>query len=213
MCFIDHEPAEIDDEEPRELIVTVNHKRTDNQSSDMSIDMKYNAPSSKHHWFDSENLMTKEQLLRTIEMGENGEHIENAISNYHDQRPGPQNELRAISTKEKGHFAWRFDYQRCPKNGGLLLKNEKLIQEQRRVIMNLIKRVGSNLMQGKSIMSISMPVTIFDKTSFLQRISKSMGFGPHFLRLAGETNDIYEQIKYVAAFFSANFTMNIMQGN
>jgi hypothetical protein len=37
-----------------------------------------------------------------------------------------------------------------------------------------------------------MPVNIFDKTSFLQRIAKSFGTAPHFFKLAGETNDVVE---------------------
>jgi hypothetical protein len=43
-------------------------------------------------------------------------------------------------------------------------------------------------------MNISMPVEIFDGASFLQRIGKSFGHAPLFLKQAGQTKSVVEQI-------------------
>jgi hypothetical protein len=57
------------------------------------------------------------------------QNVINAITNYHDMGVGTQKENRLMTTKEKGNFAYQFDYERCKKNGGLLMTNEKLIKE------------------------------------------------------------------------------------
>jgi len=62
------------------------------------------------------------------------------------------------SSKEKGHYCWKHAYKRDEKRGGLNFYNEKLLKEQRAVLMGIIKRIGSNLLNGRSIMNVSMPV-------------------------------------------------------
>lgn len=58
--------------------------------------------------------------------------------------------------------------------------------------MNLIKRIGSNILSGKSIMNISMPVTLFEGRSFLQRMARGFGHAPLFLDLAASNPDPVE---------------------
>jgi hypothetical protein len=41
-----------------------------------------------------------------------------------------------------------------------------------------------NIFSGKSIMSISFPIGVFQGQSMLQRIGKSMAYAPHFLENA-----------------------------
>ena len=54
-------------------------------------------------------------------------------------------------------------YERSNKEHGLILRDKAMIARQDKVISFLIKKLGSNLIKGKSIMNISLPVTIFDK--------------------------------------------------
>ena len=54
-------------------------------------------------------------------------------------------------------------YERTNKESGLVLKDKDIISRQDKVIGFLIKKMGSNLLKGKSVMNISLPVTIFDK--------------------------------------------------
>jgi hypothetical protein len=52
---------------------------------------------------------------------------------------------------------------------GLEFINQDLIQKQRGVIGHLIKKIGANFFQGKSIMNISLPINIFDCRSMLEQ--------------------------------------------
>ena len=88
------------------------------------------------------------------------------------------------------------DYERDPVNGGLLFLDHDLISKQRNVLSNIIKRMGKNLLSGKSIMGISMPVYIFSKTSMLQQMANSMGYTPIFLEKAAQSTGL-ERFKYV----------------
>ena len=60
-------------------------------------------------------------------------------------------------------------YERTLKEGGLIFKDEKTIEHQKKVISYLIKKLSSSLFNSKeSIMNISLPVTIFDERTLLQ---------------------------------------------
>lgn len=62
------------------------------------------------------------------------------------------------------------------KNGGeyevtenleLKFVNEKLIQSQKDILRFLLRQIGSNLISGKSITNVSLPVDIFEPRSLL----------------------------------------------
>lgn len=110
------------------------------------------------------------------------------------------------SSDKYGHFLFKKDYIRA-KKGGLNYLNKELVVRQRKVLSNLIKRMGMNLVSGKSIMSISLPVEIFSPHSFLERFAKSFGYAPAMFGKAGESKDPVEQMKYTVVFFIA---MNLM---
>lgn len=59
-------------------------------------------------------------------------------------------------------------YQRTLKEQGLVYTDTETIKKQDKVISFLIKKMGSNLIKGKSIMNVSLPVNIFDKRSLHQ---------------------------------------------
>lgn len=62
----------------------------------------------------------------------------------------------------------------------------------------ILKQMGSNLMAGRSIMNMSLPVEIFDNMSMLEVIANMMGFFPRFINDAVNANDPIEQMKFVA---------------
>ena len=49
----------------------------------------------------------------------------------------------------------------------------------------IIKQLGSNLMSGKSIMNMSLPVEIFDSRSIVERVAMGFGYVPLYLPEAG----------------------------
>jgi hypothetical protein len=48
----------------------------------------------------------------------------------------------------------------------------------------IIKQVSSNIMSGKSIMNMSLPVEICENKSILERVAVGLGFAPKFFTQA-----------------------------
>lgn len=56
------------------------------------------------------------------------------------------------------------------------------------------------MLQGKSLLKISMPVDVFDTRSNLERMANSFSFAPVYLEEAARQNDPLEQMKLCTAF-------------
>ena len=121
--------------------------------------------------------------------------------------------------KETGHYAISNDWSRA-KEGGLLWYNKKELEVQGKVLSYLIKRLGSNLIQGKSVINISLPVDLFDIKSFLERIAFSYTYAPYFLEpfpsnLDPKSSDFDRpglyQIYQVLCFILSSLHMSISQ--
>lgn len=65
----------------------------------------------------------------------------------------------------------------------------------------MIKQITSNILAGKSIMTMSLPVEIFDRKSTLEGVVDILGFVPKYMNDATNTSDVIEQMKNVAAAF------------
>lgn len=59
-------------------------------------------------------------------------------------------------------------YSRTMKEAGLVLIDKEINGNCDHAISFLIKKIGSNLIKGKSIMNVSLPVNIFDTRTLLQ---------------------------------------------
>jgi hypothetical protein len=88
-----------------------------------------------------------------------------------------------MSTPEKGHFIFKKDFVRDDKKGYLLYVNQEKINNQKSVISYLLKSVGKNFFTGKSIINISLPVSIFDRCTNLERTAQSFCYAPHYLEM------------------------------
>lgn len=64
----------------------------------------------------------------------------------------------------------------------------------------MLKKIGSNLLSGKSILSITMPVVIFETRSNLERFAYSFGYAPNFLEKGAASSTPAEQMKYTVTF-------------
>ena len=67
------------------------------------------------------------------------------------------------------------------KSGGFKIINQKKIDAQDNVFSFIMKTLRSNLMSGKGLLNISLPVEIFNCDSNIQRICASMALAPTFL--------------------------------
>ena len=59
--------------------------------------------------------------------------------------------------------------------------NKKQIEDQKGVLKFILSQVAKNLVSGKSILNISLPVDIFSSESNLERFIFSMGYAPYLL--------------------------------
>lgn len=65
---------------------------------------------------------------------------------------------------------------------------------------SVLKSISKNIFSGKSILNISLPVTVFSVESNLSLICKSYAFGPLLLERAVKETDPVHRMKYVATF-------------
>lgn len=59
----------------------------------------------------------------------------------------------------KDHFI--FSEWTRKSRGGLVCKDEAPINEQKKVLKYLVKRMGKNVLESKGLLNISLPVSIF----------------------------------------------------
>jgi hypothetical protein len=66
------------------------------------------------------------------------------------------------------HKMIKTDFERAMTSDAMVFKNKEVIEKQRAVVGYLIKKVGMNILSGKSIMTVSLPINIFDVRSHLE---------------------------------------------
>jgi hypothetical protein len=96
------------------------------------------------------------------------------------------------------------DYLRRPGEEGLIYIKKEVIEKQRSVCGYLLKKIGSNLMKGKSIMNISLPIDIFDARSLLEQWVWQNGLSSEILELDEKLSPL-EKLKYSTTFAFAKF--------
>jgi len=118
--------------------------------------------------------------------------------------------LNAVITDEENPLLNGKIWKRDPANG-LRFVDDDFLTEQKKVLGHFLRSMGKNFLEGKSIMSVSLPITIFSGESMLQRCSSSFGYAPTFLTAAGKQTDKLEAFKYVIATYFSSVHMGIAQ--
>mmetsp|Transcript_29650 Transcript_29650/g.41327 ORF Transcript_29650/g.41327 Transcript_29650/m.41327 type:complete len:378 (-) Transcript_29650:171-1304(-) len=85
-------------------------------------------------------------------------------------------------------------------NGGCSFVATDGLSLNRTVVTHLIKSMGKNIMEGKSIINISLPATIFEPRSFLQRMTDHWAFAPLYINKAAMAKDPVERFKWIITF-------------
>ena len=95
-------------------------------------------------------------------------------------------------------YKWYIDnlYDIDPKTG-LVWKDYEQISRQRKVVFYLLKQIGVNLLKGKSIMNVSLPVTIMEPQTMLQRLAKVYSYLPAFADRFQEKDPLERMKNYV----------------
>jgi len=82
----------------------------------------------------------------------------------------------------------------------LVFTNTKIIDKQRGIVGYFLKKIGSVLLSGESIMNISLPISLFDERSLLESFSHQHALAPYYLEKAGREEFALEKMKLVIVF-------------
>ncbi|KAJ4459630.1 putative Oxysterol-binding protein 9 [Paratrimastix pyriformis] len=96
------------------------------------------------------------------------------------------------------------------KYGGLKADDPVLMRYQRGLVFSLIKQAGVNVMQGKNLLNVSLPVRIMEPRSYLLRITEAFSY-IGFLHRAAATTDPLERMKNCIAFVMAGMHPTLLQ--
>jgi len=88
----------------------------------------------------------------------------------------------------------------CHADGGYIFTDIDGIQKQRKSMWDLVKKIGSNLLEGKDLVSVSLPVYLFEPRSFLHRVCDNWAFYHEFLYKAAQEKDHVKRMALVIAF-------------
>jgi hypothetical protein len=101
--------------------------------------------------------------------------------------------------REEGHVLWG-DKWRVSNNGELVNLEKAKIKMQSSVLKLVLARMGRNMLTGKGIMNISLPIEIFGTDSNLERIARGYIYAPRFLEPASLCTDPIRRLQLVFCF-------------
>jgi len=94
---------------------------------------------------------------------------------------------------------------------GLVYTDHATITSQRTLVFGIIKRMGSNLFHGKSIMNSSMPICAYEPYSTLERVARLCCYAPSMLAPLVNELDPLERFKKVMTWAVASMHLGINQ--
>lgn len=109
----------------------------------------------------------------------------------------PWNQALKYDERNYEHHIWKGEWKRDEKDGGLWYKDEIRMNAQKKVLGYIVKKMGSNLIQGKNILNVSLPVDIFSTESNLERVARTFVYAPLVLEPASKMEDPVAQLKQV----------------
>ncbi len=92
----------------------------------------------------------------------------------------------------------------------LVYKRQDVISGQRRLALTLAKQVGSNLFHGRSVMDVSLPVSVFEPASTLAKAAALCAHCPLLLKLK-EENDSVERMRLIIKWTVASLQLGLSQ--
>jgi hypothetical protein len=82
------------------------------------------------------------------------------------------------------------------------------IDKQRGVISYLIKKIGTHIFSGKSVMNISLPIHLFDSRSMLEAFTYNYRMSKNFLGKIGQSSNI-ERLKLITVHLLTVLSISI----
>eukprot|EP01022_Parablepharisma_sp_SALTPOND_P024981 TRINITY_DN565_c0_g1_i1.p2 TRINITY_DN565_c0_g1~~TRINITY_DN565_c0_g1_i1.p2 ORF type:complete len:478 (-),score=26.90 TRINITY_DN565_c0_g1_i1:1566-2855(-) len=122
----------------------------------------------------------------------------------------PPEDVKETPPDNKYEHYQKLKYRVDP-NEGLIYQDYQLISRQRRMILTLLKQVGKYILQGKSVMSVSFPVYVFEPRSMLELFTTQFAYVPAMLSPLVDISDPLEKMQRVIAWAVASLHLGITQ--
>jgi len=96
--------------------------------------------------------------------------------------------------------------ERATKEGGYHWPYDDHIKVQRGVVLHTLRNIGASIVRGRfDLIGYSLPVSVFEPRSYLERIADAWWSAPIFLTRATQTKDPVERFKHVITFVMSGF--------
>lgn len=106
---------------------------------------------------------------------------------------------------------WRINYSNTIEKNGLLFLNEEEKQLGYKAVKYLITKFGQNLLQGKNVLNISLPVFMFDKRTLHEAFVWEQVYCPYFVTKAVFAKDKIEKLKWLTTYLVSKFHLSVIQ--
>ena len=100
------------------------------------------------------------------------------------------------------------EYERKFGSDGMIYTNNTIIEKQRAIAGYMVKNIGLNLIKGKSIMNVSLPINIFDTRTILELYAWQNAYASILLEQGGLATDKMEKLKWSTAFAVTRFHLS-----
>jgi hypothetical protein len=89
-------------------------------------------------------------------------------------------------------------YMMAQGDNALKFIDQDCIEKQKGIITEIITKLGKNILSGNGIMSVSLPIRIFDERSLLEVFAHQCSLAPYFLEKAKDEENPLDKLKYVS---------------
>ena len=94
---------------------------------------------------------------------------------------------------------------------GLIYHGTQVISNQRSLAFTLVKKAGSNLFKGKSVLDVSLPISVFEPCTSLERLARLCQYCPAMISPLPQIPDPLERMKRLMAWTIASMHIGISQ--
>lgn len=85
-------------------------------------------------------------------------------------------------------------------NGMLQITDKAILEAQKGIVMDVLKRLAESISQGTGVVGVSLPVRIFEPISMVERICDFWAFAPVYLPKAAQTKKPVERMKLAITY-------------
>lgn len=83
---------------------------------------------------------------------------------------------------------------------GIICVDQEIVNSQSGIFKEIAKQLAKNIFKGGSVISLSLPIRVFEEKSMLEKYCDWWVHAPFLLKEAGKIKDPLESLKYVICF-------------